>query len=162
MGPSQVELLQVVVTVLEFAPIKRINAAIVNRCYSPKPSAPLPLRRMRCPVRRNVVASVYANRIDHLSFSFMGRIDASLGVAVIGEHLASECTSSCPEPVFDVRRNISPDFYDHSRANGWDVNESIHLYRIESIQIVMVQKLAAEPSLGIHEGFTDNPCHTSE
>lgn len=167
--PSQVELLQVVVPFLEFSPIERINAAIERIVVTRgDPSRHCHRSRMCCTVPwSDVVASVDAEQNRPLIVQFYGGIDARLGVAVVREHQRMRVQVIVRrELCFDVRgRNISPDLYDHSLCNGWEVDESVRLYRIESIQKVMVQQLAAKPSLGcrpaiihaIHRGEAESP-----
>ena len=88
MGPGQVELLQVVVSVLEFASIERINAAIERIVVTRgDPTRHCHPSRMCCTVPRcNVVASVDPKQNRPLIAQFYGGIDAGLGVAVVREH----------------------------------------------------------------------------
>src|SRR5712692_1382672 len=49
---------------------------------------------------------------------------------------------------FDVRwRNIPPGLDDHSLRDMREVQQGVRLNRIKPVQIVVLQKLAAEPSL---------------
>jgi hypothetical protein len=112
-SPSQVELLQVVVSALEAAPIERINAA-VERIVVTRGDPPHHCHRSRmCRAvpGRHIIASVYAEQNRPLIVQFYGGIDAGLGVAVVCEHQRMSVQIVVgSELCFNVRRrNVAPD-----------------------------------------------------